>query len=147
MHVKAVGAGVLVELFAVAVGATLPLPPDVRITAALALLTVGLVGGYVAGRVADGNWRDGIRHGLFAGIVGGFALALVLGYTMATPGSEVGALWGLNYLIATSGIPTDLAAVYDQQLGILFPAIAGLLVAIEGAVAGGAAGSVSVEPP
>ncbi|WP_049972172.1 hypothetical protein [Haladaptatus cibarius] len=147
MRVKAVGAGVLVELLAVAVGATLPLPPDVRIAAALALLTVGLVGGYVAGRVAGGNWRDGIRHGLFAGVVGGIALALVLGYTMATPGSEVGALWGLNYLIATSGIPTDLAAVYDRQLGILFPALAALLVAIEGAVAGGAAGSVSVEPP
>lgn len=64
MHVKAVGAGVLVELFAVAVGATLPLPPDVRITAALALLTVEFtdwggsrfgvcLGGRIAGYDAD----------------------------------------------------------------------------------------------
>ncbi|WP_435157207.1 hypothetical protein [Haladaptatus sp. DFWS20] len=146
MHVEAVGAGVLVELLAVAVGATLPLPPELRITAALALLTVGLAGGYVAGRVAGGNWRDGIRHGLFAGVIGGGALALVLGYTMVTPGSEVGALWGLNYLIATSGLPSEFAAMYDQQLAILVPAVVGLLLAIEGALAGGAAGSVSVEP-
>ncbi|WP_266080171.1 hypothetical protein [Haladaptatus caseinilyticus] len=147
MRVEAIGAGVLVELIAVAVGATLPLPPELRINAGVALLTIGLAGGYVAGRVAGGNWRKGILHGSFAGAIGGVVLAVVLGYTMVTPGSEVGALWGLNYLIATGGLPTEFAAVYDRQLAIVFPALIGVLLAIEGAVAGGAAGTVSVEPP
>jgi hypothetical protein len=146
MRFEAVGAGVLVELLAVAVGATIPLPRGVRTSAAVALLGVGLAGGYVAGWFAGGNWRDGLRHGVLAGAIGGMALAIVLGYTMATPGSEVGALWGMNYLIATGGIPLWLA-VYDAQLGILLPLLAGTIVAVEGAIAGGAAGTVSVEPP
>lgn len=65
---------------------------------------------------------------------------------MTTPGSEIGALWGLNYLIATSGLPSEFAATYNQQLAILVPAVVGLVLAIEGALAGGAAGRVSVEP-
>ncbi len=105
MRLEAVGAGVLVELLAVAVGATLPLPESLQSTAALALLTVGFAGGYVAGRFAGDNWRVGIVHGLLAGAIGGLTLAVVL------------------------------------------PALAGLLLAIEGALAGGAAGTVSVEPP
>ncbi|WP_458186793.1 hypothetical protein [Haladaptatus sp. NG-WS-4] len=147
MRLEAVGAGVLVQLLAVLVGATIPLPRRIRVTAAVALLTVGLAGGYVAGWFAGGTWRDGVAHGLLAGMGGGVVLALVLHYTMTTPGSEVGALWGLNYLIATSGIPTQLAAEFDAELGVVIPALAGLLLALEGALAGGAAGTVGVEPP
>jgi len=146
MRFEAVGAGVLVELLAVAVGATIPLPRGVRTSAAVALLGVGLAGGYVAGWFAGGNWHDGLRHGMLAGVIGGAMLALVLGYTMATPGSEVGALWGMNHLIATGGIPLCVAA-YDALLGIALPLLAGTIVAVEGAIAGGAAGTVSVEPP
>ncbi|WP_458209459.1 hypothetical protein [Haladaptatus sp. NG-SE-30] len=147
MRLEAVGAGVLVQLLAVLVGATIPLPQGLRVTAAIALLTVGLAGGYVAGLFAGGSWRDGVLHGLLAGALGGAVLALVLRFTMTTPGSEVGALWGLNYLIATSGIPTDLAAEFDAHIAVVVPALAGLLFTLEGALAGGAAGSVSVEPP
>ncbi|MFH5797054.1 hypothetical protein [Haladaptatus sp. CMAA 1911] len=146
MRFEAVGAGVLVELLAVAVGATIPLPRSVRTSAAVALLGVGLAGGYVAGWFAGGNWRDGLHHGLVSGVIGGAMLAVVLGYTMSTPGSEVGAMWGMNYLIATGGIPLWIAA-YDAQLGIALPLLAGTIIAAEGAIAGGAAGTVSVEPP
>ncbi|WP_227357005.1 hypothetical protein [Haladaptatus salinisoli] len=147
MRLEAVGAGVLIQLLAVLVGATIPLPRSVRVTAALALLMTGLAGGYTAGWFAGGDWRDGLLHGLLASAVGGGVFAVVLRHTMTTPGSEVGAFWGLNYLIATSGIPSELAATYDAQLAVVLPALAGLLFALEGALAGGAAGTVGVEPP
>jgi hypothetical protein len=147
MRLEAVGAGVLIQLLAVLAGATFSLPRSVRVTAALALLMAGLAGGYTAGWFAGGDWRSGLLHGFLAGGIGGGALALVLRHTMTTPGSEVGALWGLNYLIATSGIPSELAAAYDAQIAVVLPALLGLLFALEGALAGGAAGIVSVEPP
>lgn len=147
MRWTAVAAGALVELFAIALGATVPLPLDVRVTAGLALLTVGIAGGYVAGRLAGGTWKTGLRHGLVAGTFGGVVFATVLYYTMTHPGSEVGAYWGLNFAISRIDFPPWLVDRYGRTLAALVAALGGVALALEGAIAGGAAGAARVEPP
>jgi hypothetical protein len=130
MHWKAVLAGAATDVAIAALAATVPLPAGVRWPAFAALAGAGLLGGYVAGRLASGSWRSRLHHGLTAGLVGGAAT-----WWSFQPGTPSGALWSLNYLVATSGLPPQFAAHYDTAIGVAVALAFGALYVAEGAVA------------
>lgn len=135
MDWNAVLAGAATDAAIAVLAAAVPLPAEVRWPAFAVLAGAGLLGGYVAGRRAAGPWRVRLRHGLLAGLVGGAAMAAATWWSFR-PGSPSGALWALNYLVATSGLPPELAARYDVAIGVAVAVAFGGLYVAEGAVAG-----------
>ncbi|NEU58884.1 hypothetical protein FXF75_19735 [Halorussus sp. MSC15.2] len=138
MDAVLVGAGVDAAIAVVA--ATLALPERVRWPAFAGVLAGGLLGGYLAGRLAAGSWRRRPRHGLLAGVVGGAAFALAVRWSFE-PGTPPGALRPANYLLATAAgwFPSGFTARYDALIGVAAALAFGVLYAVEGALAAGAA--------
>jgi hypothetical protein len=122
------------------VAATVALPAGARWPAFAGVLAGGLVGGYLAGRRSSGSWRDRVRHGLLAGVVGGAALAVAVWWSLH-PGTPSGALWSVNYLLATGAawLPPEVVLRYDALLGAAAALACGVVYAVEGALAAGAA--------
>ncbi|MFC4448781.1 hypothetical protein [Halorussus aquaticus] len=133
-----VGAGV--DAVIAVVAATMALPERVRWPAFAGVLAGGLFGGYLAGRLAAGSWRRRTRHGLLAGVGGGAAFALAVRWSFE-PGTPPGALRPANYLLATAAgwLPSGFTARYDALLGVAAALAFGVLYAVEGALAAGAA--------
>ncbi|WP_435180928.1 hypothetical protein [Halorussus sp. AFM4] len=133
-----VGAGADAGLAALA--AAVELPEGVRWPAFAVVLAGGFVGGYLAGRLAEGPWRRRVNHGLLAGLLGGAALAVAVRWSFE-PGAPSGALWPANYVLATGArwLPPGVAARYDALIGTLAALPYGVLYAAEGALAAGAA--------
>ena len=120
--------------------ATVPLPTDVRWPAFAAVAAGGLLGGYLAGRLAAGSWRRRTRHGLLAGLLGGAAFAVAAWWSFF-PGTPHGALRPANYLLAVGAgrLPSGLAARYDAVLAAGAALACGTTYVAEGVLASGAA--------
>ncbi|USZ74558.1 hypothetical protein NGM07_14040 [Halorussus vallis] len=138
MELEAVLVGATVDAAVATFAALVALPAGARWPAFAAVAAAGLVGGHLAGRVAGGTFRRRLGHGVLAGLLGGAAFAVAVWWSLQ-PGAPNGALWPVNYLLATAGLPTDLAARYDVALGVAAATTCGLLYVLEGALAGGAA--------
>ncbi|WP_435348514.1 hypothetical protein [Haloarchaeobius sp. HRN-SO-5] len=139
---RAVALGSAVEVVAVAVGLFVPLAPGVLDTGVVLLLSMGLPGGFVAGQRAGDGWRRGAVHGGLVGVVGGLVFAPALWATLygLVPRARDSAFWGLNYVLATSGVvPPGLVETYGRLVVVLLAALGALLVVVEGVVAGVAA--------
>lgn len=113
---------------------------------ALVLASVGLIGGSVAGGLADGSRRSRTVHGGLCGSLGGFVFAVWLYYTLVAD-LYLGAFYGLAYAVATVGIPPEIAAQYDALLPIAFGVGGVVLYTIEGALAGALVPPEWIEPP
>jgi hypothetical protein len=97
---RAVGIGLVVELFLGVVGLLLP---------GIGQFVAGLVGGFVAGYIASTRIRSGAWHGLLAGSLGGFLLALPVGVLVGVASIGIGLTDQLGSLIA--GIGTTIFVV------------------------------------
>ena len=142
-------AGIVAELFVLALANVVPLPPSIARLAAPATLGVGLLGGYVAGRLsADGP--AGRRDGAVVGLVGGIAAAALVRGTMALaiPRARWSAVWTLEYWFARGLgglLPADVAARYDGAIASgLAVAVGALVFAV---VASTAVSPLSIGPP
>lgn len=141
MNRRAVFVGGITDAVVAYFAATVALPKEARWPAFAAVLAGGLVGGYLAGR-RSGAWRERVRHGLLAGVLGGGALAVAVWWSLQ-PGTPDGALWPVNYLLATGArwLPPGAAARYDTLLGVAVALACGTVYAVAGALAAGAAPS------
>ena len=122
------------------VAAILALPKSARWPAFAGVTAGGLLGGYLAGRLAAGSWRRRTRHGLLAGLVGGTAFAVAVWWSLQ-PGTPLGALWPANYLLAVGAgrLPSEFTAEYDAAIGVAAALTCGALYVAEGVLASGAA--------
>ena len=139
---RAVAAGTGVDVTAAMLAATLPLPEYARWPVFAVVSCAGLLGGHVAGRLADGPWRRRVGHGLLAGAIGGVAFAVAVWWSLQ-PDAPSGALWPVNYAVATVGLPTDLAARFDAAIGVVVASLGFALFVAEGALAAGATAGAS----
>jgi hypothetical protein len=139
-NAEAVAVGGAADAGIALVAAVVALPEAARWPAFAGVAAGGLVGGYLAGRLAGGAWRNRVRSGLLAGLVGGAAFAVAVWWSLQ-PGTPAGALWSVNYLLATGAawLPPGVAARYDALLGVGAALVCGAVYVAEGAVAGGAA--------
>jgi hypothetical protein len=137
---QAVLAGGAADAAVAVLAAVVALPEEARWPAFGGVLAGGLLGGYLAGRLASGPWRTRLRHGLLAGLLGGAVLAAAARWSLQ-PDTPDGALWSLNYLLATGAawLPPGAAARYDSLIGVGAALICGLLYVAEGVLAAGAA--------
>lgn len=62
------------------------------------------------------------------------------------PAAPLGALWPVNYALATVGLPTDFAARFDVALGVVVALLGFVLFVVEGALAAGATTGASPKP-
>lgn len=141
---RAVVAGTAVDATAAMLGATLPLPPYARWPVFSVVACAGLLGGHVAARLASGGWRRRVGHGLLAGVFGGATFAVAVWWSFQ-PAAPRGALWPVNYVVATVGLPTEFAARYDAAIGVAVALLGWGLFVAEGALAAGATAGASVE--
>ncbi|UPW02081.1 hypothetical protein M0R88_08290 [Halorussus gelatinilyticus] len=147
MNWRAVFVGATADAGFACFAAAVALPEAARWPAFAGVLAGGLVGGYLAGRRA-GSWRDRVRHGALAGLLGGGALAVAVWWSLQ-PGTPDGALWSANYLLATGArwLPPGAAARYDALLGVATALACGTVYVVEGALAAGAAPGGESEIP
>jgi hypothetical protein len=135
---RAVGIGGGVVVFAIVVSGIVPDLRGAAWVGALALVSTGLLGGFVAGAVAGGSRRTRVIHGLASGVVGGVAFGAVLWYTMTTPGAPEGVFYGISYIVATSGVLSPaMAARYDAVIPIALAGVGLVAFALGGAIGGG----------
>lgn len=113
---------------------------------AAVLVSLGLVGGGVAGGLVGGPRRVRAIHGGLCGSFGGFVFAIWLYYTLVAD-VYLGAFYGLAYAVATVGIPPEFAAQYNELLPIAFGVGGVFLYTAEGALAGALVPPDWVEPP
>ncbi|WP_135852408.1 hypothetical protein [Halorussus salinus] len=139
MNRRAVLVGATIDAAIAFVAAATALPEGARWPAFAGVLAGGLVGGYLAGR-GVGAWHERVRHGLLAGLLGGAALAVAVWWSLQ-PGTPEGALWPVNYLLATGArwLPPGAAARYDALLGVGAALACGTAYAVAGTLAAGAA--------
>ncbi len=139
-NAEAVAVGGLADAGIALAAAVVALPEEARWPAFAGVAAGGLVGGYLAGRLAGGSWRNRVRSGLLAGLVGGAVLAVAVWWSLQ-PGTPAGALWSVNYLLATGAawLPPGFAARYDALLGVGAALVCATVYVAEGALAGGAA--------
>lgn len=135
---RAVGIGGGVIVLAITVSGVVPDLRGAAWVGALALLSTGLCGGFVAGALASGPRRTRTIHGLASGVVGGVAFGAVLWYTMTTPGAPEGIFYGLSYLVATSGVLSPATAVrYDAVIPVVLAGVGCVAFALSGTIGGG----------
>ena len=91
---RAVGLGLAVEFVLGIVGLVVP---------GIGQFVAGLVGGFVAGYRADTTVGGGLWHGLLAGSLGGFLLAIPLGIGVSVASIEIGVLSQSSGLLAGFG--------------------------------------------
>ena len=144
-------AGIVAELFVLALAVAVPLPPPIAGLAALATLGIGLLGGYVTGRLSD-DGPTGRRNGVVVGLAGGVAAAVLVRSTMALaiPRARWSAVWTLEYWFARGLgglLPADVAARYDWAIATGLAVVVGALVFAGAAAAATAASPLSIEPP
>ena len=137
-------------LLVLAVATAVPRPPPIARLAALATLGVGLLGGYVAGRLSA-TGPAGRRNGVLVGLLGGVAAAALVRGTMALaiPRARRSAVWTLEYWFARElggVLPPDVAARYDGAIATGLAVAVGALVFAGAVVAATAASTLSIEP-
>ena len=139
---EAVTIGAATDAGIAVVAATLALPKSARWPAFAGVAAGGLLGGYLAGRLAAGSWRRRTRHGLLAGLVGGATFAVAVWWSLQ-PGTPAGALRPANYLLAVGAgrLPSEFTARYDTVIGVAAALACGTLYVAEGVLASGAAPS------
>ena len=112
---RAVGAGFAVELFAGLVAFLAP---------GIGHLFAGFVGGLVAGYLCRSTLKSGIWHGLLAGGIGGFLVAVPLGLIV-------------GWVITGLGLTGIAGGVYASVGMTGFVLIAAFLLAVDSAIGGG----------
>ncbi len=117
---RAVGIGFLIELFLGIVGLLVP---------GIGQLVAGLIGGFVAGYLGSTTVRGGLWHGLLAGSLGGFFIAIPVGIVVAVASIEIGLTTQFWSLIAGVGVTmvTLLVAVVLGANSAIGGAIGGLV--------------------
>jgi hypothetical protein len=143
---NAVLVGTVLEIGLLVTGAGVPIFGEIAWLGTIALLSIGLFGGIGAGGLVDGPRRARAYHGLLSGFSGGLVFAGWLWYTM-TANVYLGGFYSVASLIATSGIPPDVATQYDSLLPVAFGGAGIVLFALEGAIAGGMVPRGVVSPP
>ena len=108
------------------------------------LLSIGFVGGFIAGRFPSDGWRTTAVHGGVGGAIGGLVFALTpwlsMNYVIPRP---VQRILG-NQLLH----PHQLVEAYGKLLTVGLASFGGVLLAVEGTgtIAGSAAADSSAEP-
>lgn len=137
--------GVVLQVALLATAASVP-PLRHPVFGPLALAAVGLFGGAVVGGLVGGSRRARAYHGLLSGVGGGLVFAAWLWYTLVA-NVYLGAFYGVAYVVATAGIPPELATRYDALVPVALGAFGAVLYAVEGALAAGLVPSGWVAPP
>lgn len=115
---RAVGIGFLIELFLGIVGLLVP---------GIGQLVAGLIGGFVAGYLGSTTVRGGLWHGLLAGSLGGFFIAIPVGILVAVASIEIGLTTQFWSLIAGVGV---------TMVTLLVAVVLGVNSAVGGAIGG-----------
>ena len=149
----AIALGVLVEVLAILVANFVPLPRGTGWVGVVLALMTGLVGGLVAGNLANGRWQTRTRHGLLTGLIGGllFGVTLWFGMRSILPRTDHSALWGISYALTMHPIGIrQLPWLYTgNTLIVLLVFLPTLLFAVEGYIAAAVApgSDLSENPP
>lgn len=146
MDRRAVVAGATADAGVAVLAAVVELPAGTRWPAFAAVAGGGLLGGYLAGKLAAGSWRRRLAHGLLAGVLGGAAFGAAVWWSLQ-PAAANGALWPVNYVLANAAawFPPELTARYDAAIGAATAVVMGLLYLVESVVASGVAPGGGVE--
>ena len=143
-------AGFGLELLLLGLSVAVSLPPPLARVAGIATLCLGLVGGFVAGRLSP-DIRGARRNGVLVGVAGGLSTAVVVRGTMslAVPRARWSAMWAIEYAFATGVggvLPSALVARYDGAIATGLAIVVCGLVLAGSVVAAVAAAPVDVEP-
>ena len=150
---EAIALGVLVEVLAILLANFISLPGAIMWVGVVLALTIGLVGGLVAGRFTSGGWQTRAVHGLLTGLIGGllFGVTLWFGMSYVIPRTGHSALWEINYALATYPIGIRQVSWLYTGNTLMVPLVllSMVLFAVEGYIAGGAApgSELSRDPP
>lgn len=119
--------GILVQA-ALLLAALLPIshsnPPS--LLALVSGVAIGLVGGFVAGALADTGSEATPAVGLPVGVVGGLSFATLLAYLVLTD-AATGVFWHLHYLLAVT-VPPGLVVEFGAWTVVAFAVLCGLVV-------------------
>ncbi|WP_332899122.1 MULTISPECIES: hypothetical protein [unclassified Haladaptatus] len=134
---RAIGLGVLAQAGYLGVlYAAWPLRGKLVQSLALVALT-GVLGGVIAGRLADEHGFDRARHGLLSGLGGGAAFAVSFFCIKSTLGLAEGAYWSVGFVMATT-IPFPDLMLRDGGLWLVvgWSLLGGVVIALLGLLAG-----------
>lgn len=134
---RAIGMGVFAQVSYLGVlYAAWPLRGQLAQSLVLVALT-GILGGVIAGRLADQHGFDRTQHGLLSGLGGGAVFAVAFFLVKTTPGLAKGAFWSIGFVMATT-IPFPDLMLRDGGLWLVvgWSLLGGVVIAVLGLLAG-----------